>query len=144
MWRVAIVLLASIFVGCAVAASREVMILPVLFVCDRDVYWFEHPTIKTFKAPRFSTPKNVLYSPIPVYPYEARLKLWEGSMLLELHVTPKGMVDDVEIVQHARYPALEFAAKEAFRQWRFVSNTACRVRIPVTFNYHCAEYPKHT
>ena len=144
MARAVVLLLASLFAGCASVDHDQVVTLPAYFICGVDVYWFEHAPIKTFKAPRFSAPKNVVYSPSPDYPYEARLKLWEGSMLLELHVTPQGTVDRVKILQHARYPLLELAAEEGFRQWRFVPGSVSRVRIPVTFNYHCAKYPKQT
>jgi TonB family protein len=144
MARALVVLLASLFAGCASVDHGHVVTLPAFFVCGRDVYWFEHPPIKTFKAPRFSAPKSVVYSPSQNYPYEARLKLWEGSMLLELQITSQGSVDHVEILQHTRYPLLELAAKQGFRRWRFTPGTASRVRIPVTFSWHCAEYPKQT
>ena len=65
-------------------------------------------------------------------------------MLLELDVTPQGTVDYIKILEHTRYPLLELAAKEGFRQWRFVPGSVGRVRIPVTFSWHCAEYPKQT
>jgi TonB family protein len=139
MSRFAIALLALLFAGCASVGSREIVTLPAFFVCGRDVYWFEHPPVKTVKVPRFSAPKNLLYSLPPDYVYEARLKLWEGTVLLELHVTPEGIVDHVKIVEHSRYPVLDESAKIGFRRWRFTRGTADRVRIPVTFSLHCAE-----
>ena len=63
-------------------------------------------------------------------------------MLLELQITSQGTVDHVKILQHTRYPLLELAAKEGFALLLFAPGTADRVRIPVTFSWHCAEYPK--
>jgi TonB family protein len=138
MTRAAVVLL-SLLTAFASVASGKVLTLPRLFVCGRDVYWFEHPPVKTVAVPWFSVPHNVLYFARPDYPYEARLKLMEGSMLLELRTKPDGTVEHIQIVQHPRYPLLALAAKEGFRHWRFSRGTPDRVRIPVTFSLRCAE-----
>jgi TonB family protein len=139
MSRVAVILLAWLLAACASVGSREVLILPALFVCGSDPYGFEHPRGKTIKLPHASPAKSALYAPQPQYPYEARLKLWEDTLLVELHVRPDGTVSHVEIVQHSRYPVLDYCAKEAFRQWRFRPGTADRLRIPLTFSLHCPE-----
>ena len=138
MTRIAFLLLAALTAS-ATLASAKVLTLPRLFVCGRDVYWFEHPPVKTTAVPWFSVPSNVLYFARPDYPYEARLKLMEGSLLVELRTKPDGTVEHVEIVRHPRYPLLELAAKQGFRQWRFAHGTPDRVRIPVTFSLRCAE-----
>jgi|tagenome__1003787_1003787.scaffolds.fasta_scaffold19998061_2 TonB family protein len=65
-------------------------------------------------------------------------------MLLDLQITSQGTVDHVKILQHTPYPLLELAAADGFRQWRFAPSTANRIRMPVTFSWHCAEYPKQT
>jgi TonB family protein len=138
MTRIAVVLL-LLYAASANGALEKVLTLPRLFVCGRDVYWFEHPPVMTTPVPWFSFPSNVLYFARPDYPYEARLKLMEGSMLIDLRIKPDGTVERIEIVQPPRYPLLALAAKEGFRHWRFSRGTPERVQIPVTFSLHCTE-----
>ena len=139
MTRVAVVLLASLVAGCATGAARTAVTLPPLFVCDRAVYWYDHPPVEPMAVPRFPVPLNLLYFARPDYPYEARRKRMEGRMVLEMRIMPDGTVRQIKIVRRPRYPLLELAAKQGLRQWRFAHGAPARVRIPVTFSLRCAE-----
>ena len=139
MTRVAVVLLASLFAACTTGAARAVVTLPPLFVCDRAVYWYDYPPVEPIAVPRFPVPLNLLYFARPNYPYEARWKRMEGSMVLEMRIRPDGTVRDIKMVRRPRYPVLELAAKQGLRQWRFAHGAPPRIRIPVTFSLRCAE-----
>jgi len=138
MSRVTIVLLASLFTGCAGTSTHEVVALPALFVCGHYPYDFEEPPIKPIRVPRESSISNAVYSPRPRYSYEARLKRCEGTVSLELLVRPDGTVQRAKVVQSSGHPLLlDRCAMDALSQWRFKPGMAERLRIPVTFSLRC-------
>jgi len=63
----------------------------------------------------------------------------EGTTLLRVHITTEGRVDDVQVERSAGHAALDRAASEAIRKWRFEparrgsAAVATWVVIPVEF-----------
>ncbi len=78
-------------------------------------------------------------SPPPRYPRSAQRRGQSGTVLLRVSVTAGGSVDRVEILQGSRTRALDRAASDALRRWRF--RPAMRggqpvpgtVEVPITF-----------
>jgi protein TonB len=67
-------------------------------------------------APRQPQPK--LVSRVrAVYPPEAKAKGIKGTVILEARINPAGQVIDVKVLRSI--PALDQAAIDAVRQWRF-------------------------
>jgi TonB family protein len=137
MSRAAAVLLAWLLVACAGVNTREVVVLPALFVCGHYPYDFEEPPIKPIKIPHVSPISSAVYSPQPRYPYEARLNRWEATLSLELVVRSDGTVRDAKVVQTSGHPVLDRSAVDAFLQWRFKVGIADQIRIPVTYSLRC-------
>ena len=75
----------------------------------------------------------------PLYPWEARLRGWEGTVLIRALVNPIGKVASAEIHKSSRHASLDGAALAAVRQWVFRpgrrrgQTVASQVEIPVTF-----------
>jgi len=63
-------------------------------------------------------PPKPLYNPDPEYTERARKKKLQGTVVLEMVVTPEGDVDDVKVVRETE-PEFEQKALEAVRQWKF-------------------------
>lgn len=61
-----------------------------------------------------------LHNPPPVYPMAARKQGVQGKVVLEVDVTPQGNAREVEIERSSGSAALDSAARDAVRQWRFV------------------------
>jgi periplasmic protein TonB len=59
------------------------------------------------------------YQVQPDYPAEARRAQAEGTTLLRVHVADDGRIDDVQVDTSAGHAALDRAAAEAVRKWRF-------------------------
>jgi protein TonB len=59
------------------------------------------------------------YQVQPAYPAEARQAKAEGTTLLRVHVTDEGRIDDVRVETSAGHAALDRAATDAIRKWRF-------------------------
>jgi len=81
-----------------------------------------------------------LSSPAPRYPREAQRRGESGTVLLRVHVGPDGRPYSVDLVQGSGSRALDRAASDAVRRWRFrpaVRNgqaVAGTVQVPITFN----------
>ncbi|MDN5871713.1 MAG: energy transducer TonB [Nitrococcus sp.] len=69
------------------------------------------------------TPPNVMAAyqnnPPPVYPLRSRSLGEEGQVLLRVHITADGSVDQIEVERSSGYERLDQAALEAVRDWRF-------------------------
>lgn len=63
---------------------------------------------------------NYLNNPKPVYPLLARQRQWEGLVLLRVHITADGHVDQVAVQRSSGHEVLDESALEAVRNWRFV------------------------
>jgi protein TonB len=81
-----------------------------------------------------------LSSPAPRYPREAQRRGETGTVLLRVHVGPDGKPYSVDLVQGSGSRALDRAASDAVRRWRFrpaMRNgeaVAGTVQVPITFN----------
>lgn len=56
----------------------------------------------------------------PVYPRSARLRGDEGSLRLRVSIDADGWVTQVDLLTPCRHPALNRAAIEALRKWRYL------------------------
>ena len=83
------------------------------------------PSIAALPAP--SPPEQITqtarprggYQVRPVYPLAARQARAEGTTLLRVHISADGNIDDVQVQRSAGHAALDRAAAEAVRKWRF-------------------------
>ncbi|HWY23443.1 MAG TPA: energy transducer TonB [Nevskia sp.] len=62
---------------------------------------------------------RLLEAPAPDYPPAERAAGHQGQVLLRLRLTPAGAVDTVEVAQSSGFAALDQAALEAARNWKF-------------------------
>jgi len=75
----------------------------------------------------------------PAYPWEARRNRWQGTVLLAVTVSAEGRPVAIEVARSSGHAALDDAAAEAVRQWRFVPArrdgmaVEDRVAVPITF-----------
>ncbi len=82
---------------------------------------------------------SYLRNPPPAYPAAARRNGEEGTVLLRVLVGRDGMPQKVEVDQSSRSRALDRAALDAVKDWRFVparrgvENVEAWVRVPVSF-----------
>lgn len=89
-------------------------------------------------AARRADPK-VIEAPPPRYPPEAARGGFAGTSVLLVSISETGQVVDVQVEKSAGHPALDAAAIEAARGWKFapaIENgraVAARVRMPVDF-----------
>lgn len=58
-------------------------------------------------------------NPVPAYPRQARLKGWEGTVVLAVTVGPDGRCRSLAVARSSGFALLDRAALEAVRQWRF-------------------------
>ena len=74
-------------------------------------------------APAASPPSREsarpLVSPHPIYPRQARLMGWEGTVILQLLVDTQGNVAKVTVVTGSGFALLDESAVDAARHWRF-------------------------
>lgn len=64
-------------------------------------------------------PARPLANPRPVYPRQARLMGWEGTVVLRLLIDGLGNVTQATVVAGSGYPVLDESAVDAARRWRF-------------------------
>ena len=70
----------------------------------------------------------------PAYPTLARIKGWEGEVVLIAHVNENGNVLTVSVLSSSGFYILDSAATKAVSKWRFRNiNKAIEVKIPVKF-----------
>jgi protein TonB len=55
----------------------------------------------------------------PAYPEASRRRGQEGTVMLELRVDANGRVVDVRVTESSGFSALDAAAVETLREWRF-------------------------
>ena len=81
------------------------------------------------------------YQVRPSYPAEARQAKAQGTTLLRVHVTADGRIDEVQVERSAGHTALDRAAADAIRKWRFEparsgsGAVAVWVVVPVEFRF---------
>ena len=83
-------------------------------------------------------------NPPPPYPDQSRRAGEQGVVGIVIAVAPDGSVSDVRVAQSSGHPALDEAAREAARQWRFRPGTrdgvpaASTIRTAVHFRLQSA------
>jgi periplasmic protein TonB len=87
-----------------------------------------------------ATAPQPIQMPAPAYPPEAFRNGESGTVLMRVHVGPDGVPYAVDLVQSSRSRALDRAASEAVRRWRFRpavrggQPVAGEVQVPISFN----------
>jgi len=85
-----------------------------------------------------STPE-IAENPPPVYPRIARIRGYEGLVLLEVDVSADGSCTGVEVIESSGHEVLDQAAVDAVQKWKFrpaLANGATvsgRARVPIRF-----------
>lgn len=89
------------------------------------------------------TPPNILAAyqdnPPPVYPMRSRRLGEEGEVLLRVHISAGGQVDQIAVERSCGHSRLDEAALEAVRDWRFAparrgqQPVAAWVLVPIQF-----------
>jgi protein TonB len=81
------------------------------------------PSARMVGAPRAPAPEPLVpvYMPSPRYPMSALRAHREGKVVLHVTVTPEGDVTRVAIGRSSGDEALDRAAQEAVRDWRFAA-----------------------
>jgi protein TonB len=71
-------------------------------------------------------------NPAPEYPYASRIRMEQGRVTLRVQVDPRGAVAAVAVERSSGFAALDRAAEQAVRGWRF--EPAMRGGAPVVAN----------
>ncbi len=85
------------------------------------------------------TKPDYLKNPAPVYPELARKRGWEGTVLLEAHISEKGTVSKISVSKSSGSKILDDSALESIKKWKFsparlgAVSFSSRIRIPVKF-----------
>jgi periplasmic protein TonB len=78
-------------------------------------------------------------NPSPKYPRIARIRGFQGNVLLEVLVNADGRVDDIKISKSSGYPVLDRSAESTVKQWLFEPGRIGKrkidmwVRVPIRF-----------
>jgi len=78
----------------------------------------------------------------PVYPAMARLRGYEGVVVVSAEILPDGRVGSTAIIQSSGYTILDKSAMEAVKLWKFEPAKkagkpfAIRVKLPIKFVLH--------
>jgi protein TonB len=68
-----------------------------------------------------------------VYPYLARKRRMEGTVLVQFSIDRKGMAGHIRVVKGSGYPILDSAARETVNKAAPFSPVAGNIEIPITF-----------
>lgn len=89
------------------------------------------------------TPPNIMAAyqnnPPPLYPMRSRYLGEQGNVLLRVHITADGHVDELTVRRSSGHKRLDEAALEAVREWRFAparrgeKPVAAWVLVPIYF-----------
>ena len=78
-------------------------------------------------------------NPSPKYPRIARIRGFQGNVLLDVLVNTDGTVDDIKIFKSSGYPVLDRSAESTVKQWLFEPGRIGKrkvdmwVRVPIRF-----------
>jgi periplasmic protein TonB len=78
-------------------------------------------------------------NPSPKYPRIARIRGFQGNVLLDVLVNADGRVDDIKIFKSSGYPVLDRSAESTVKQWLFEPGRIGKrkvdmwVRVPIRF-----------
>ncbi|MFH1791079.1 MAG: energy transducer TonB [Candidatus Omnitrophota bacterium] len=77
---------------------------------------------------------TLLVNQPPAYPRIARMRGWEGNVILIADVDRSGEVRDVRIYSSSGYDALDNASMDAVKKWKFRNvKKLTRVKVPIRF-----------
>lgn len=77
---------------------------------------------------------TLLLNQPPIYPKLARMRGWEGHVILIAEVDKNGRVINVEMFSSSGHSVLDEASLRAVRRWRFRNvNMLTQVKIPIKF-----------
>jgi len=93
------------------------------------------------------SPGNVIHearpiyrsNPPPAYPRIARIRGYQGNVMLDVLVNKNGTVGDLKVVKSSGYPILDRAAKSSVKNWLFEPGMVGKeklkmwVRVPIRF-----------
>jgi len=93
------------------------------------------------------SPANVIHearpiyrsNPPPTYPRIARIRGYQGDVMLDVLVNKNGTVGDLKVIKSSGYPILDRAAKSSVKNWLFEPGMAGKeklkmwVRVPIRF-----------
>jgi len=93
------------------------------------------------------TPANVIHearpiyrsNPPPAYPRIARIRGYQGDVMLDVLVNKNGTVGGLKVIKSSGYPILDRAAKSSVRNWLFEPGMIGKeklkmwVRVPIRF-----------
>ena len=91
-----------------------------------------------FEGPRLNA--DYLHNPRPDYPAQAKRMGWEGRVVLRVEVLADGSAGAVSVAKSSGHEALDDAALEAVRRWKFVpakrdgAAVNSSVNVPINFN----------
>lgn len=80
-----------------------------------------------------------LQNPAPRYPLQARIRGWEGTVLIQAWVAPSGGAGSARVIRSSGHAILDQAALAAVKGWRFQPARRGRtavdsvVEVPITF-----------
>ena len=78
-------------------------------------------------------------NPSPIYPRIARIRGYQGNVLLDVLVNGDGKVDDIKVFKSSGHPVLDRVAKSTVKHWLFEPgrigerNVDMWVRVPIRF-----------
>ena len=79
------------------------------------------------------TKQMTLLAPQPNYPLAARQNGIQGSGIFKLVLVKNGRVDSIQVIKSTGSKALDDAAENALRQWRFEPGLVKEISVPVRF-----------
>jgi TonB family protein len=107
--------------------------------------------IREYRYTHGEAKAEVIYSPKPEYPYEARSKHQQGQGYYRLYVARDGSVKAVKVIQSSGHELLDGACLNAFKQWRWKPGFRREIDVPVSFtmtpisgSYSPPTYVEHT
>ncbi len=110
---------------------------------DRAATPRKKPATKPRQVAKATTPRIIaarpLNNPQPEYPRDAQRRGETGTVILRVSVGADGSAGDIDFVQRSGSQALDRAAQQAVRKWRFTPEmrggvaTASTVQVPVVF-----------
>ena len=78
-------------------------------------------------------------NPPPTYPRIARIRGYQGDIMLDVLVNKNGTVGDLKVIKSSGYPILDRAAKSSVKNWLFEPGMVGKekfkmwVRVPIRF-----------
>lgn len=96
------------------------------------------PPAGHYEGPRINA--DYLHNPRPEYPHSAKRAGQEGRVLLRVQILADGSAGSVSVARTSGFEALDEAAVEAVRKWKFVpakrdgNPVESAVNVPINFN----------